>query len=53
MLFATTTVSNLLASIGEVSTETFSAVAPYLYIAIGLPLAFYIVKKIVAIIPKR
>jgi hypothetical protein len=53
MLFATTTTADLLASVGEVSTDTFTAVLPYLYIAVGIPLAFYIVKKIISLIPKR
>jgi len=53
MLFSTTTVSALLASVGEVSGDTFSAVLPYLYVAIGIPLAFYIIKKIISLIPKR
>lgn len=53
MLFATTSVASVLASLGEVSQDTFTGVLPYLYVAIGIPLAFYIVKKIVSIIPKR
>jgi len=52
MLFATTTTSDLLASVGAVSTSTFSAILPYLYVAIGIPLAFYIGKKIISLIPK-
>ena len=53
MLFGTTTTASLLAAVGEVSTSTFSAVLPYLYIAVGIPLAFYIVRKIITLIPKR
>jgi hypothetical protein len=53
MLFSTTTTSGLLAAVGEVSSDTFTAVLPYLYVAIGIPLAFYIVKKIISLIPKR
>jgi len=52
MLFSTTTTSALLASVGEVSTATFTAILPYLYIAIGIPLAFYIGKKLLSLIPK-
>lgn len=53
MLFATTTTSGLLAAVGEVSSDTFTAILPYLYVAIGIPLAFFIVRKIIALIPKR
>jgi hypothetical protein len=53
MLFSTTTTSDLLAAIGDVSGDTFTAVLPYLYVAVGIPLAFYIVKKIISLIPKR
>jgi hypothetical protein len=52
MLFATTTTSALLASVGAVSSTTFDAITPYLYIAIGIPLAFYIGKKLLSLIPK-
>ena len=52
MLFATTTVSALLASVGEVSSPTFESVLPYVYVAVGIPLAFYIVKKLISLIPK-
>lgn len=53
MLFASTTVAALTAAVGEVSGDTFTSILPYMYVAIGIPLAFYIVKKIIAIIPKR
>lgn len=52
MLFATTTASALLASVGDVSSDIFTSVAPYLYVAIGIPLAFYLVKKLISLIPK-
>lgn len=53
MLFASTTVGDLLASVGSVSSDVFTNILPYLYVAVGIPLAFYIVKKIIALIPKR
>ena len=53
MLFGTTTTATDLSAIGDVSSGTFTAVLPYLYVAIGLPLAFYIIKKIISLIPKR
>ena len=53
MLFSTTTTSGLMASIGTVSSGTFDAIAPYIYVAAGLGIAFYIAKKLIALIPKR
>lgn len=53
MLFATTTVALLTAAVGEISGSTFTSILPYMYVAIGIPLAFYIVKKIISLIPKR
>lgn len=52
MLFSGTTTSALMAAIGTVSSETFDNVLPFLYIAVGIPLAFYIVKKIISLLPK-
>jgi hypothetical protein len=52
MLFTGTTTSALLASVGEVSSPVFDNVLPYLLVAVGIPLAFYIVKKIISLIPK-
>lgn len=53
MLFSTTTTSDLMAAVGTVSSSTFTSILPYLYVAVGIPLAFYIVKKIISLIPKR
>jgi hypothetical protein len=52
MLFATTTTSALLAAVGDISSSTFASVLPFLYVAAGIPLAFYIVKKLISLIPK-
>jgi hypothetical protein len=52
MLFTGTTTAGLLASVGEVSSPVFDNVLPYLLVAVGIPLAFYIVKKIIGLIPK-
>jgi len=52
MLFSATTTGSLLASVGEVSSQVFDNVLPYLLIAAGIPLAFYIVKKLISLIPK-
>jgi len=52
MFFSTTTLSALMASVGEVSTGVFDNVTPYLYIAVGIPLAFYIVKRVIGMLPK-
>jgi len=52
MLFEATTTSALLASVGAVSTDVFTSVLPYLLVAVGIPLAFYIVKRLISLIPK-
>jgi hypothetical protein len=52
MLFTSTTTAGLLAAVGEVSAPVFENVLPYLLVAIGIPLAFYIVKKLIGLIPK-
>jgi hypothetical protein len=52
MLFAATSTNDLLAAVGAVSTDVFDSAWPYLLIAAGIPLAFYIVKKLIGLIPK-
>lgn len=52
MLFTATTTAGLLASVGEVSSPVFASVLPYLFVAVGIPLAFYIIKKLISLIPK-
>jgi hypothetical protein len=52
MLFTSTTTAGLLAAVGEVSSPVFDNVLPYLLVAAGIPLAFYIVRKIIGLIPK-
>lgn len=52
MLFTATTSSALLASIGAVSTDVFTSANGYIYVAAGIPLAFYIIKKLIGLIPK-
>lgn len=52
MLFTSTSTASLLAAVGAVSTGVFDSVWPYLLIAAGIPLAFYIVKKLIGLIPK-
>ena len=52
MLFAATSTNDLLAAVGAVSTDVFESTWPYLLIAAGIPLAFYLVKKLISLIPK-
>jgi hypothetical protein len=52
MLFEATTTGALLASVGTVSTDVFTSAVPYLLVAVGIPLAFYIIKKLISLIPK-
>jgi hypothetical protein len=53
MLFATTTASALLAAVGDVSSPVVDSLLPYLYVIGGLFIAFWIVKKLISLIPKR
>jgi len=52
MIIAGTTAGDLLASVGAVSTSVFDSILPYLLVAAGIPLAFYIVKRLIGLIPK-
>lgn len=52
MLFTSTSTAGLLAAVGEVSSPVFDNALPYLLVAAGIPLAFYIVKKLIGLIPK-
>lgn len=52
MLFEATTTNALLANVGGVSSTVYDSVGPYLWIAIGVPLAFYLAKKVIGLIPK-
>jgi len=42
-------VTSTLAYIGQAVT----GLGPILYVAIGLPLAFWVVRKVIALVPKR
>jgi hypothetical protein len=53
MLFASTSTASLLASIGTVSSATFDSIAPYIYVAAGLGIAFYVARKLISLIPKK
>lgn len=33
--------------------ETLTGVQPYLWVAIGLPLGFYLARKVISLIPKK
>jgi hypothetical protein len=48
-MFATTTTSALVASVGAVSSPIFDAIAPYVYVVVGIGLAFYFGKKIIGL----
>jgi hypothetical protein len=52
MLFPATTTSSLLASVGAVSSTVFDNALPYALVAIGIPLAFYIIKRLIGLLPK-
>lgn len=52
MLFTGTTTAGLLASVGEVSSPIFDNIYPWLLVAVGIPLAFYVGRKLIGLIPK-
>jgi hypothetical protein len=52
MLFTGTTTTALLASVGAVSSSVFDNALPYALVAIGIPLAFYIIKRLISLLPK-
>jgi len=51
-MIATTTVTDLMASIGDASSPMFDAIAPFVYVAAGIGLALYLGKKLIGLIPK-
>lgn len=44
--------TDLLASVGIVSTDTFASALPYMLLFIGVPLAFYILQSLKKVVPK-
>lgn len=52
MLIATTTLTGLVASLSEVSVPTFTAVLPYVLLAIAVPLTFYTIRRLIGFLPK-
>lgn len=52
MLFSATTTGGLLASVGAVSTDVFGSALPWVLVAVGIPLAFYVIKRLIGLIPK-
>jgi hypothetical protein len=52
MFFASTTASALGAAIGTVSTDVMTGLLPYIYVVGGLYVGFWLVKKIISLIPK-
>jgi hypothetical protein len=52
MLFASTSPSVLVAALGTISSDIFTSAYGFLIVAVGIPLAFYIVKQVIALMPK-
>jgi hypothetical protein len=52
MLFSASSTPELLANIGAVSSDVTASVSSWVYFAVGIPLAFYILYRVVALIPK-
>lgn len=51
-ILGTTTATEVLASVGQTSGDVFTDLWPYLAFAAGIPLAFYLIKQVIALIPK-
>jgi len=49
MFGATTTASAVLASVSEVSGDIFPDLLPYLFVAIGIPLAFVLGRYLISL----
>lgn len=49
MLFGTTTAGSLLAAVGEVSSDVFSSLNAWIYVAIGIPLAFVLARYLISL----
>lgn len=47
MLFTSTTANDLMAGVGNVSTDVFSTASPFLFVFIGIPLAFFLLQGII------
>jgi Na+/proline symporter len=52
MFFATTSASALGAGVGTISSDVMTGLLPYIYVIGGLYVGFWLVKKIVSLIPK-
>jgi len=50
-MIATTTITALMASVGEASSPMFDAIAPFVYVAAGIGLALFLGKKLIGFIP--
>jgi len=51
MLIATTTASDTLAQLGLISSDILDSFSGYLYFFAGLFIAFWIIKKLISLIP--
>jgi len=49
MLFATTSASDLLAAVGAISSDVFAGLNGWIYVAIGIPLAFVLGKYLISL----
>jgi len=49
MLFATTSTSELLAAVGAVSSPIFDSILPYLYVGLGITVAFVLGRYLISL----
>ena len=52
LLGTTTTAGTLYAGIGAISADVIQGALPYLYVVSALFIAFWVVKKLISLVPK-
>lgn len=53
MFAASTTPLDVAASVAQISSPTVATFLPYAYVTIGLVIGYWVIKKIIGLIPKH
>lgn len=51
-MLPTITLADFLAGIQDVAAAATTGVTPYIIVAVGFPLSFYVLKKVIGLVPK-
>lgn len=51
-MLPTITLADLLTGIGTVAAQATTGITPFVIVAIGFPLAFYVLKRVISLVPK-